>query len=249
MVVLLFRIISMEIMNLIESKGAVAKTPLNKQKTAIIYTIYLFLISILFICALSTRTYIHQGGAYSDKNHVSLYLYTYKELPSNYIRKQDAEDSGLQPDNGKYIGGNTFYYTGAIKQYTSNTSLREADVEYPTDKTEKRGKKRLVYTVDCSEVFYTDDHYETFSKVTRWSINGTSNVFWIFFGTTIAVGIAYSCFCAAKGKETRESYKNDVLIASKNYLKVIAYIIITPFALIYMLGDWLVKKIKKTDSI
>ena len=234
-------------MNLIKNNSIVSKEPSSKGRTAIVYTIYLFLVSILFVCALSTRTYVHQGGSYRDKNHVSLYLFTYKELPSNYIRKQQADNSSYQPNDGTYIGGNTFYYTGAIKQYTSNSSLREADVEYPSD-TSERGTKRLVYTVDCSEIFYTNDHYKTFAAVTRWSINGASNVFWIFFGTTIAVGVAYSCFCVAKSKETRENYKNDVFIASKNYLKVVAYIIITPFALVYMLGDWLVKKSKKQKN-
>ncbi len=148
---------------------------------------------------------------------------------------------------GTYIGGNTFYYTGAIKQYTSNTSLREADVDYPSNKTE-RGTKRLVYTVDCSEVFYTDDHYKTFTAVTKWSINAASNVFWIFFGTAITVGMAYSVICITKNKERRENYKNDAIAASKNYLKVITYIIVTPFVLIYMFAEWLIKKFKNSPS-
>lgn len=234
-------------MNLIENKSIVTKTTSNRGRTAIVYTIYLFLVSIFFICALSTRIYVHQGGSYHDKNHVSLYLYTYKELPSNYIRKQQAENSSYQPDDGMYIGGNTFYYSGAIKQYTSNSSLREADIEYPSNISE-RGTKRLVYTVDCSEVFYTDDHYKTFTEVTRWSINWASNVFWIFFGTTITVGVVYSALRLTKSRETRENYKTDVLTASKNYLKVIAYIIITPFVLIYMFAEWLIKKFKNRPS-
>lgn len=234
-------------MSFIESNSIVAKTPSAKGKMATLYTIYLFLISVLFVCALSTRTYVHQGGSYHDKNHVSLYLYTYKELPSNYIRKEQADDSSCQPDDGTYIGGDTFYYSGPIKQYTSNTNLREADIDYPSNKTE-RGTKRLVYAVNCSEVFYTNDHYKSFTKVTRWSINGASNVFWIFFGTTITIGMAYSVFCIIKSKEERNNYKMNALAASKNYLKIIAYIIITPFVLLYVFARWLIKKGKKNAN-
>ncbi len=229
-------------MNLIETKLPKNKTSLNKR--TIFYTIYLFLVSVLFICALSTRTYISQNGSYHDKNHVALYLYTYKQLPSNYITKQKSEDSGKQPSDGKYIGGNMYWYSGKIKDYTTNQNLREADIDYPTN-TRERGTKRLVYTVDCTEIYYTNDHYQTFTFITRWSINAASNVFWIFFGTIITIGIGYSIYLVAKGKEKRTVYINEIATASKNYLKIIGYVIITPFVLIYMLIDWVVKKARK----
>lgn len=229
-------------MNLIEVKQPENKTLLNKR--IIFYTVYLLLVSTLFICALSTRTYISQNGSYHDKNHVALYLYTYKQLPPNYITKQQSEDSGKQPSDGKYIGGNAYWYRGKIKGYTTSQNLREADIDYPTNTTE-RGTKRLVYTVDCTEIYYTNDHYQTFTYITKWSINAASNVFWIYFGTIITIGIGYSAYLVSKGKEKRIEYKNEAVMASRNYLKITGYVIITPFVLIYMAIDWIVKKVRK----
>ena len=141
---------------------------------------------LLLVCLLScllaifTHHTVREGGRYNTKNDVALYLYTYKHLPYNYVTKSQVSNSGRQPKDGKYIGGDRFYYSGAIKEHTQNQNLRECDISYPRNTT-LRGTKRLVFAVDCSEVFYTKDHYSTFVKVTKWKINATSNTFTIVF--------------------------------------------------------------------
>ena len=129
---------------------------------------------ILFIIGLISIRNIHENKEYHSKNDVAAYLYKYDHLPYNYITKAQRYDGFM--DDGKYIGGDIFYYSGYITSYTDNTDLRECDISY-ADNT--RGAKRLVYAIDENgnvlEVFYTDTHYgdngdPAFTKITEFQL-------------------------------------------------------------------------------
>lgn len=108
---------------------------------------------------------VDENGAYTTKQEVAFYIYTYGHLPSNFITKKEAESLGwsggsLEPyAPGKCIGGNRFgNYEGLLpekdgRQYT------ECDID--TLGAEKRGAKRIVFSND-GLIYYTEDHYETF---------------------------------------------------------------------------------------
>jgi hypothetical protein len=171
---------------------------------------------LLLICMLScllsifTQNYVFENGVYTSKKDVALYLYTYKHLPYNYVTKSQVSNSGRQPKDGKYIGGDVFYYRDAIKKHTQNQNLRECDISYPTNTT-LRGTKRLVFAADCSEVFYTKDHYSTFVKVTKWKINATSNVFTIVFVVGCSFWFALVAYVFTnKGKQYKAVVATDL---------------------------------------
>lgn len=102
------------------------------------------------------------NGTYTSKEDVALYLYTYEELPSNFITKKEARELGwnggsLEPyAPGMCIGGDRF---GNYEEVLPDGSYHECDID--TLGAQKRGAKRLVYSED-GRIYYTEDHYETF---------------------------------------------------------------------------------------
>ena len=108
---------------------------------------------------------VDENGAYTTKQEVAFYIYTYGHLPSNFITKKEAESLGwsggsLEPyAPGKCIGGNRFgNYEGLLPE-KDGRKYTECDID--TLGAEKRGSKRIVFSND-GLIYYTEDHYETF---------------------------------------------------------------------------------------
>ena len=109
---------------------------------------------------------LDQDGSYTSKEDVSLYLVEYGELPKNFITKKEARSLGwnggsLEPyAPGKCIGGDRFgNYEGNLPEVEGRTYY-ECDID--TLGAKSRGPKRIVYS-DDGQVYYTEDHYETFT--------------------------------------------------------------------------------------
>lgn len=108
---------------------------------------------------------IDKDGTYTTKDDVALYIYTYGELPHNFISKKEAEKLGWEGGSlepyapGCCIGGSHFgNYEGNLpekkgRQYT------ECDIDTLGKKS--RGAKRIVFSND-GLIYYTEDHYNSF---------------------------------------------------------------------------------------
>lgn len=101
-------------------------------------------------------------GSYTTKEDVALYLYTYGELPKNFITKNEARDLGWSGGglddyaDGMCIGGDRFgNYEGVLPE----GNYHECDID--TLHASSRGAKRIVYS-DDGYIYYTEDHYESF---------------------------------------------------------------------------------------
>lgn len=104
-----------------------------------------------------------KDGSYTSKDDVALYLYVYGELPNNFITKKEAKKLGWEGGSlepyapGKAIGGDKFgNYEGVLPK----GNYHECDIDTLGKKS--RGAKRIVYS-DDGRIYYTDDHYETFT--------------------------------------------------------------------------------------
>ena len=108
---------------------------------------------------------IDEDGSYTTKEDVALYIHTYGKLPSNFITKKEAEKLGwdggsLEPyAPGKCIGGN---YFGNYEGLLPDGNYKECDID--TLGKKKRGAKRIIYS-DDGRIYYTDDHYESFTQL------------------------------------------------------------------------------------
>ena len=108
---------------------------------------------------------LDENGSYSSKEDVALYLWTYHRLPKNFITKEAAQALGWPGGSleayapGCAIGGDYFgNYDGLLP---AKKKYRECDIG--TVGKSSRGAKRIVYAEDFSAIYYTDDHYESFT--------------------------------------------------------------------------------------
>lgn len=110
-----------------------------------------------------------ENGRYTSPEDVALYIHTYNKLPCNYITKNKARELGWDSKAGNLwdvtdemsIGGDRFgNYEGALPD-AKGRSWKECDVNYEGG---YRGSERLLYSND-GLIFYTDDHYETFTQL------------------------------------------------------------------------------------
>lgn len=109
---------------------------------------------------------IPEDGSYDSKEDVALYIHLYGHLPSNYMTKKEAQDLGWSGGSletfapGMCIGGSRFgNYEGLLPEADGRT-YTECDID--TLGAMSRGAKRIVFSND-GLIYYTDDHYETFT--------------------------------------------------------------------------------------
>ena len=109
---------------------------------------------------------IDEDGWYYSKDDVALYIHVYGHLPGNFIKKKEAQKLGWSSGSlekyapGKAIGGDRFgNYEGLLPDKKGRT-YTECDID--TKGAKKRGAKRIVFSND-GLIYYTDDHYESFT--------------------------------------------------------------------------------------
>lgn len=108
---------------------------------------------------------LDEGGSYTSKEDVALYIHLYGRLPDNFITKKEAEALGwsggsLEPyAPGKCIGGSYFGNYEGLLPKKKGRSYTECDIDTLGKKS--RGSKRIVFSND-GLIYYTEDHYNTF---------------------------------------------------------------------------------------
>lgn len=109
---------------------------------------------------------LNESLPYDSKDDVALYVHTYGRLPVNYITKAQARALGwpggdlrpFAPNNS--IGGDRFRNYEGLLPAKKGRVYYECDID--TLGSSSRGKKRIVFSND-GLVYYTDDHYESFT--------------------------------------------------------------------------------------
>lgn len=108
---------------------------------------------------------IDEDGFYYSAEDVALYLYTYGQLPENFITKSEARELGWEggsvedyaPDCA--IGGDKFGNREGLLPEAHGRQYYECDID--THGADSRGAKRIVFSND-GLIYYTEDHYESF---------------------------------------------------------------------------------------
>lgn len=108
-------------------------------------------------------------GPIIEPQAIADYLFTYGELPENFITKKEAQALGWDSRfnylsdvaPGKSIGGDNFgNYEGKLPT-GKGIRYHEADCYYTGG---RRNAHRVVYSTD-GRVWYTGDHYNTFTEL------------------------------------------------------------------------------------
>lgn len=108
---------------------------------------------------------IDEGGSYTSRDEVALYISIYGRLPDNFITKEEARELGWRGGGledyapGKCIGGDIFTNRDGDLPKKAGRTYYECDID--TLGASERGAKRIVFSND-GLVYYTPDHYNTF---------------------------------------------------------------------------------------
>ena len=106
-----------------------------------------------------------KDGTYTSAEDVALYIYTYGELPGNFMTKKDAKKLGWTGGSledyapGMCIGGDYFGNYEGILPEKKGREYHECDID--TLGKSSRGAKRIVFSND-GLIYYTEDHYDSF---------------------------------------------------------------------------------------
>lgn len=177
--------------------------------------ILLILFAMPFIATRKTKI----GSEYIEKEDVALYIMQHHELPPNYIthygyeyyRKHNIEATGL------LIGGDTHYYDLSLKNFgiEKTQPLKECDIYVESYSLTNRNTCRLVYTCnsDSVRVFYTTDHYDSYTELTYFSLQLTRYIFWIIFGV---YSVLFVCFYITVCVLNKKSKNKEVLLLEKS---------------------------------
>ena len=101
---------------------------------------------------------IKKDGRYNTMEEVGAYLYLYHKLPQNYAKKADFKASQYTAENKLSTGGDTFGNREGL--LPSGKSYVECDIDYQGG---NRNALRIVYSTTDWTIFYTSDHYASFS--------------------------------------------------------------------------------------
>lgn len=112
---------------------------------------------------------IEEDGYYTSPEDVAAYLREYDRLPDNFITKKEAQALGWVSKEGNLwevtdhmsIGGDRFWNNEGSLPEVNGRKWYECDVNYEGG---YRGSERILYSND-GLIYYTDDHYETFTKM------------------------------------------------------------------------------------
>ena len=111
-------------------------------------------------------TKLDEEGRYTSKEDVALYIHTYWHLPTNFVTKAQARAKGWSGGSledyfpGCSIGGDVFGNREGLLPKKKGRTYYECDID--TKGKSSRGAKRIVYS-DDGLIYYTEDHYETFT--------------------------------------------------------------------------------------
>ena len=115
------------------------------------------------------ETAIDEDGTYTDPYQVAEFIQTYNKLPPNFITKKAASELGWESEKGNLwevtdkmsIGGDKFGNREGLLPKKEDRIYYECDVNYEGG---YRGAERIVFSND-GLIFYTDDHYESFTQL------------------------------------------------------------------------------------
>lgn len=112
---------------------------------------------------------VEEDEEYNNYLDVVAYIYYFHKLPSNYLTKSQAKSLGWRGSGnvwvndqlqGKNIGGDTFNNREGRLPATASNTYVEVDVN---NNGGSRGMYRIVYNRYTFDIYYTADHYGTFT--------------------------------------------------------------------------------------
>lgn len=173
----------------------------------------IFSILLLLIFTFVTDVNVRDNREYSDWDHVALYIIEFNDLPENYVPKSQGVSSDEYDVTVFAVYDNTrvpvklpvgYTYTEAYINATKN------DI----------GRERFVFSDE--QLFYTDDHYDSFEEVNRFDVLGTHYItvtlFWVVILGTSTLAIVSIKWNVLTFQIIKDDFKGDWIITN-NFIK------------------------------
>ena len=117
----------------------------------------------------SSASVLPEDTTCDDQACVTEYLITYDHLPDNYMTKKEARSYGWEGGPlwkavpSRCIGGDVFGNYEEQLPEVSGRTYYECDLN--TIGADSRGSERLIYSSGDLNIYYTQDHYDSFELV------------------------------------------------------------------------------------
>lgn len=117
----------------------------------------------------SSASVLPEDTTCDDQSCVTEYLITYDHLPDNYMTKKEARSYGWEGGPlwkvvpSRCIGGDVFGNFEEQLPEVSGRTYYECDLN--TIGADSRGSERLIYSSGDLNIYYTQDHYDSFELV------------------------------------------------------------------------------------
>jgi len=152
--------------------------PSIRNKVRYISAIILLTLAVLTLC---TNIRVKEDRDYSDWNHVALYILKFNDLPNNYVPKYQ----GVAPEETDVTVYSIYDNTRIPVKLPTGFSYTEAYINAVKGDI---GTERFVFSSE--QLFYTDNHYESFVEINRFDVLGVHYIFtWLFWISFSGVSI------------------------------------------------------------
>ena len=174
---------------------------------------YLIVLLLLWIASVGSNVTVKEGNEYVDFDHVALYILEFNDVPDNYV---PMIISVVVEGEGLYLYEPFYNLEDRLPANSYMSAYLNATKTNP-------GEERFVFSDDA--LYYTINHYDSFSEITESRILGG---YYLFLGVLYAFligGMLFLGFIIVVVKEvTIRDMKNDIVLDFKTLLEKIRYL-------------------------
>lgn len=159
--------------------------------------LYLIVLLLLWIAMLGSNVNVKEGKEYTDFNHVAMYILEYNDVPDNYVTEYMLR---------------TPYRYGPFLNIEEKLPIGVEYTEVYINATMyDYGSERFVFSDD--ELFYTLNHYDSFSEITTNKILAGYYLFRGVFYIFLLLGMVLIGIMLTLSKEvTADDLKKDIIL-------------------------------------
>jgi len=137
---------------------------------------------------------------------------------------------------------------------TKDTSLVECDIYQSREliiQNQSRGLDRIVFSSNGEEVFFTADHYDSFSRMSLWKIQKISIMWWgVFFAYAVMLSVVFIFGLQKKWfqKDELKLYFTHLIAIAASFLKMVSELTKIISKKLYQLANEFTERIRSKSK-
>ena len=165
---------------------------------------YMIVLLLLWIATIGANVRVKEDKEYTDFNHVALYILKYSDVPDNYVPKAQGAPAEAYEVSVYDVYDNTRDPVRLPTGYTYTEAYINATID-------DIGSERFVFSDDA--LYYTINHYDSFSEITSTKILGGYYMFQSILITCLIGGVVSVSLMIVVSKQiTAQDLKDDLVL-------------------------------------